>query len=613
MFKLSFTKELKQLSLLGVLATGLIGCGSTPPVQKTEVAQVQLGQVDKAASHYLALAEQAIGNLKQTYQLQAYRAALQDKQPDLISSIEAQLFSQTMVNDQHTLEFQLLYSMSLLEQNKANQALSAININPQWQVASQQFIAIYRQQALIEHRLTQHLDATKTLLTAYTYAQDQQTQQQLQQHIWQYLSQVPTEKLITTSDDNKQFQGWIALATLSHQSTHSPQALRKGLTQWAIDYPNHMAKNQLPQRLVTAVSVSEFKPQKVALLLPLSGRYAHLGQAVQNGLVSNLMAHNNEQELIVLDTIELGAQAAHEQAINQGAEFIIGPLLKKNVETVKQQLTMVPTLFLNQTSDNQRQPQQYFYSLDKDSETIQGSEYIFNQGKKHPVVVAPNTAQGKRLAALFNDTWLALNKESLDIKPVEAFFFEDDKTLKLTIEKMFETNKSQARINHMRMLVGSKMESETRSRRDIDAIYLVANPNQTSMLMPSIEVTVSAFAPQVPVYIGSSGNNHLNSPQGLNHLNNLTVSEIPWLLQQPTAISPQYIKKLWPEISQSQMRLFAMGHDAYSLIGMLAQMEYFPDYALDGFSGQLRLTPQGEITREVAWAQYQRGKLLKKK
>ena len=160
-------------------------------------------------------------------------------------------------------------------------------------------------------------------------------------------------------------------------------------------------------------------------------------------------------------------------------------------------------------------------------------------------------------------------------------------------------------------MAGNKMKSETRSRRDIDAIYLVANPKQTGMLMPSVEVTVSAFAPQVPVYMGSSGNNNLDTTQDQSHLNRLIISDIPWFINKPAQLSPRYIKKLWPDIKQSQMRLFAMGFDSYGLISRLAQMKLFPEFTLEGFSGTLSLSQESDIIRKMAWAQYQRGKLTK--
>ena len=154
------------------------------------------------------------------------------------------------------------------------------------------------------------------------------------------------------------------------------------------------------------------------------------------------------------------------------------------------------------------------------------------------------------------------------------------------------------------------MKSSTRSRRDIDAIYLIANPEQTAMLMPSIEVTVSADSEKVPVFVGSSGNNYRFNDKGITHLNQLNVSEIPWFLT-PSEVSPQTINALWPKINQSQLRLFAMGHDSLELISQLAQMALFPEYSLKGLTGDLSLNDNGQIQRQLSWAKFTQGRLKK--
>ena len=97
-------------------------------------------------------------------------------------------------------------------------------------------------------------------------------------------------------------------------------------------------------------------------------------------------------------------------------------------------------------------------------------------------------------------------------------------------------------------------------------------------------------------------------------LNQLHVSELPWLLKlRDTRLSPKKVKQLWPELNQSQLRFFAMGYDAYQLVGYLAQMELFPRFKLEGFSGLLSLDDDNKVVREMSWAQYRRGRLIPKK
>jgi len=612
--KLSLRKGLKHLSIIALAALVLYGCGSTPKRLDTQkINAIALGNITQSVDQYLVKALNSNGITKQAHQLNALRAALLSNEAAdklAIANLMTTLTQQSMLSDDHKLEWQWLQSISLNQAMQPQQALTILMPQTSWKIPHQRWFSFFQYQASLQH--AEHLDiqAISSLIAAQQYATSATDNHQLSLLIWPLISQLDDDELNDVVGTNSQLKGWKALATLTKASMHSPQVLRQQLTQWAIDHPQHMAVDDLPENLIAAVNIQAYAPQKIALLLPLSGRYARLGEAVQHGIVSNVLAHNSSQQILTFDTQALGAQTAHQQAIEQGAEFIIGPLLKNNVAQVSLLTQSVPTLFLN-SSITPLLDQQYSFSLSKDEEAIQGIEHLYSQGKKHPVIVAPDNAQGHKIARQFNEKWLELNQHNPLVEPIEAFYFGNDSELKSTIERLFETDKSQNRINFMRLLVGVKMKSETRSRRDIDAVYLVANPQQTGMLMPSVEVTVSAFAPQVAVYVGSSGNDSLDSAQNRRHLNQLTVSDMPWFIERPAQLPPLYIKKLWPNIKQSHMRFFAMGHDAYGLIARLAQMQYFEQFTLDGLSGTLSLTAERDIIRKMAWAQYQRGRLVK--
>lgn len=596
------------------LATIFIyGCGTTPNQKSTKAPiSITLGAPVLSSAQYLDKARMAGGITKQAYLLNALRAALvSGSSPDkqVATVLFNDLSEQPMLNDNHTMEWQWLQSIALNQSLQSQQALAILSPNKSWQVPASRWVAYYQYKGTLEENLGLNVEALYSLASAQNYSKSSDNLT-LSQKIWSLISNLDDEQLTNLITTNRQLAGWKALAQITKSTMQSPTALRQQVTQWALDNPQHMAVDQLPENLVAALTIEAYAPKKIAVLLPLSGRYARLGQAVQHGIVANLMAHNTEQELVSYDTAALGAVDAYRQAIAQQADFVIGPLLKHHVAEVAALEQKLPILFLN-SNNAPLQSNQFSFSLSKEAEAIEAVSHIHALGKLHPVIVAPNNAQGHKISRLFSQQWLELNKDLPTTQPIEAFYFDNDSQLKKTIEQLFETDKSQGRINHMRMLVGNKMLSETRSRRDIDAIYLVANPNQTGMLMPSVNVTVSAFASQVPVFVSSSGNDNLDNSQDRSHLNQLTISDMPWFIQPAAQLPPKYIKKLWPSLKQSQLRLFAMGHDAYGLITRLAQMQYFPQFTLQGFSGTLSLNKENDIIRQMAWAQYQRGKLIK--
>ncbi len=80
-------------------------------------------------------------------------------------------------------------------------------------------------------------------------------------------------------------------------------------------------------------------PQRVALLLPLTGAQADLGQAMQNMAVMALFALPDSNVAIVpYDTggrADL-ARAAYEKAVSEGAQIILGPLFSAELRAIKQ-------------------------------------------------------------------------------------------------------------------------------------------------------------------------------------------------------------------------------------------------------------------------------------
>ncbi|MDX1391041.1 MAG: penicillin-binding protein activator, partial [Rheinheimera sp.] len=96
----------------------------------------------------------------------------------------------------------------------------------------------------------------------------------------------------------------------------------------------------------------------------------------------------------------------------------------------------------------------------------------------------------------------------------------------------------------------------------------------------------------------------------LRDLNGLTFTEMPWMLneQNSVALREQY-QQLFPEQDETLQRLFAMGYDAYQLVGTLRQQQQLPATIFPGLTGQLRLDTAGNIVRQLSWASYRNNRL----
>ena len=74
------------------------------------------------------------------------------------------------------------------------------------------------------------------------------------------------------------------------------------------------------------------------------------------------------------------------------------------------------------------------------------------------------------------------------------------------------------------------------------------------------------------------------------------------------ALRQQY-QQTFSEQDETLQRLFAMGYDAYQMIGRLRQQQQLPAAVFPGLTGQLRLAADGSLVRQLSWASYRNNRL----
>ena len=146
---------------------------------------------------------------------------------------------------------------------------------------------------------------------------------------------------------------------------------------------------------------------KVALLAPLSGQHAKLGQSMLNASQLALfdMGHSNYQ-IIPKDTraTASGAKAAAQEAISDGAELIIGPVFAESVRAVKPIASASQINMLAFSTD---------WSLAGGNTFIMGflpfdqverlTNYVAAKNIKRIGVIAPNDNYGRVVTKAYND------------------------------------------------------------------------------------------------------------------------------------------------------------------------------------------------------------------
>lgn len=76
---------------------------------------------------------------------------------------------------------------------------------------------------------------------------------------------------------------------LKNSYGYNPEQLKEKVNQWLSMNPYHPANAYLPEQLDNIMNMKAPQLNKVALLLPLSGRFSAQGQAVRDGFMNAIL------------------------------------------------------------------------------------------------------------------------------------------------------------------------------------------------------------------------------------------------------------------------------------------------------------------------------------
>jgi len=460
----------------------------------------------------------------------------------------------------------------------------------------------HTQRALALSKLDRSLDAINELiqLDRLLPPQDQADNHDL---LWRELKRLPEGQLrsLASTAVNFDARGWYELALAMRDVDLDQQTA--SLERWKSTWARHPAATRLPTELT--LSLEADVPERIALLLPLG---TAAGQVIRDAFLG---AYYNQREsgakvpaLRIYDAApNVDILALHQQARDEGAQLIIGPLLKQHVTTLMNAPDLgVPTLALNNVEGmTPAFPQLYQFALSPEDEARQLARRAWRDGHRYAAVFSPpDTADNdfySRKRAAFISEW-----EKLGGTIAATGNFREDYTSALT--RLLALDASTERRRRVQELVGRQVEFTQRRRQDVDFIYLVSQPEPARLIVPSLAYL---FAGDIPVYASQdvyAGNGRTIDDVDLN---GVLFPESPWLLSNGASRGVERIKELFPADNAQNLRLQAFGIDAFRLASRLPLLARSPDFSVPGTSGQLRMDGQGNILRELSWATINQG------
>lgn len=590
--------------MMGACETTGVGVAGSSAESRAERLALS-GEYEEAASIYIGLAAEASGVERDRLTLLAV-----DNWLDAGDAVRAQNAFRGVAQPQggellwrwnSTRAAMLLYEGDAAEARDLLESLSRQSLPPDLRLR----VEALRADAWFQ--LQEPARAVELLVQRESWLSDQQSIDQNRERLWRGLlvsnPQVLRGAAETATDPT--VRGWLTLGSLAAATGQQGIGWSNGVVRWRERNAGHPAMSVLETVDIQDEQLLAY-PRRIALLLPLSGRTASAGKAVQNGFLGAYFAGagglDDRQSILVYDVnAEGGPSGAYASAVEDGAEFVVGPLLRNSVsELANDILVPVPVLTLNYLPDESLPPPGLFqFALAPEDEAVSAAARALRDGHRTAVALVPNSSWGRRLLTAFATEFEGQGGTLLDYRS----FTSESPDFSGTIEELMGLSGSVSRYQRLRANIGSPLQFDPRRRQDVDFIFLAADGASGRLLKSQLKFHYSG---DLPVY--STSSIYAMDGRSDSDLNGVRFADTPWIIAPQSWIQylPDAFREYWPE-ERRLGRLHAMGYDAYHLVAPLFAARDGTMQEIDGATGVLYLDSNGRVHRRLAWAEFRRG------
>ena len=313
----------------------------------------------------------------------------------------------------------------------------------------------------------------------------------------------------------------------------------------------------------------------IALVLPLNspsfGRHA---DAVKQGFVAAARMEKigaPPLRIYAVNEDTLNLLAIYEQAIELGAQLVVGPLTRNGVAALAaSNLVTVPTLALNTLEPRSPQPARlYLFGLAIELDARQIAQLAISDGRRNAFLISDDTPFSKRMQQAFREEFARLSG-----MVVAEFAYGSDQTSLIKLR------------NAAKLGVA-------------DLAFLALDRARAVTVRPYLGNSLAIYA--------TSQINAGSGPLAARDLDQVRFVDMPWLLQADHPAVMVYPRPQFGDAVDLE-RLYALGIDAFRIGLELLRQNRAP--VLDGVTGRIRLARDQQFVRELTAAQYVDGKTV---
>ena len=556
---------------------------------------------EMSAEDYIGLASESSGKQREAYLLKAAELLYERGDLRLAESQLQTLDAETSARSrQHQINL-LAAKIALANKNprQALELLPALDELPQ-----AQYIEARKISADANLDLGYPLEAVRIRVDLERFLQTPDEKDKNHEAIWAALQRTPDSSLNASPSDNATIRGWIDLARQLRSAQTDINAMQDRILDWGTRYPNHPVSNVFISRLLDEYQQSYTPATSIAVMLPMQGQYKSVSDAIQGGILTAWYKQNSMEKPLLrfYDTSDenYSFYELYQQAILDGASYIIGPLDKTSINKLAQEGNLdVPILTLNYAenplsiSDNLFQ-----FGLLPEDEARQVAELAIRDNHTTAAVLVPDSDWGRRLLEAFTQRFEELGGSVLTTQQYPTNV--DDYSRQ--IRALFNLDDSYARLRDLEHILGTKLNFMPYRRQDLDMIFLAATHRAARGIIPALKFH---HAGDLPVYATShvySGSLDRNADRDLD---GVIFCDLPWTLTSNNVYKTSF-DSTWKD-QRVYTRLFALGVDAYNIVQNLKYMQAH-DYArFSGETGNISVDANQRLHRELLWAQFKNG------
>jgi outer membrane PBP1 activator LpoA protein len=238
---------------------------------------------------------------------------------------------------------------------------------------------------------------------------------------------------------------------------------------------------------------------KIALLLPMTGKYSKIGKAILNGIEIELKDTSKyiKPELSIFDTgdEDTNLKKIYSEMLSNDFDYVIGPLRKDFIEKIsKYSSKELPVLTLNYSNNLKKYSKKvYQFGLLPEDEAICIAEKAIIDGNINASALYPDNTWGKRIVESFTLRFQELGGNVTNLLK----YNKEDTKINNSIKNLLNIEESTKRKNHMQNILKTKLQFKPYIANDLDMIFSVGTSKDMRVIKPQFNFN---YAEDIPFY-----------------------------------------------------------------------------------------------------------------